>query len=139
MNNYAISIVVLITFSLTAAAQDIQTERVQFQRGASEATINAKIKGYQSVNYLLDTQQGQSMEVVLNTDNASNYFNIFAPGKKPGEDEAMFIGSTEGNRYAGTLPVNGDYSVQVFLMRNAARRDETANYTLKIEIAPRAH
>jgi hypothetical protein len=75
------------------------------------------------------------MVVVLNTDNASNHFNIFAPRKNRSEDEAMFIGSINGNRYGGTVSVNGDYTVQVFLMRNAARRDETAHYTLKLGFA----
>jgi len=73
------------------------------------------------------------MVVVLKTDNGSNYFNIFAPGKKPG-DEAMFIGSTLGDRYDGTLPADGKYTVQVYLMRNAARRNEKVNYTLEIGI-----
>jgi len=43
MKNFAISIVGLILFSLTAAAQEIRTERIQLQKGASEATTNAKI------------------------------------------------------------------------------------------------
>jgi hypothetical protein len=73
------------------------------------------------------------MVVALKTDNGGNYFNIFTPGKSPG-DEAMFIGSTQGRRYEGTLPADGEYTVQVFLMWNSARRNEMANYTLEIGI-----
>lgn len=35
---------------------------------------------------------------------------------------------------AGTLPVDGDYTVRVYLMRSAARRNETAEYTLTVGI-----
>ena len=40
--------------------------------------------------------------------------------------------STSGNEFEGTLPKSGDYKIRVYMMRNAARRDETANYRLKM-------
>lgn len=46
----------------------------------------------------------------------------------------MFIGSQQGNHFEGTLPADGEYTVQVYLMRNAARQNEKANYTLEIGI-----
>ncbi len=46
----------------------------------------------------------------------------------------MFIGSTEGNRFSGPLTASGRHTVQVYLMRNAARRGEVANYTLTIGV-----
>jgi len=46
----------------------------------------------------------------------------------------MFIGSTEGNRFSGTLTASGRHTVQVYLMRNAARRNEVANYTINIGV-----
>jgi len=73
--------------------------------------------------------------VTLDTDNASSYFNIFT---KSSGDEALFIGSIYGNSYEGKLPADGIYTVQVFLMRNAARRKEKANYTLGISISEAA-
>jgi len=124
---------VLVTLSMSAFAQDARDESVRFAPGTSGATIKETITGYQSVNYKLGAKAGQHMVVVLKTDNGSNYFNIFVPGKGPG-DEAMFIGSQQGGRYDGTLPADGEYTVQVYLMRNAARRNEKANYTLEIGI-----
>ena len=38
----------------------------------------------------------------------------------------MFVGSTSGNRFSGVLPTDGDYAIRVYLMRNAARRNESA-------------
>lgn len=127
----------LLAFLLCAgslSAQETRSERVQFERGESGATVKGRIKGDEAVHYLLGAKAGQSMVVILNTDHNANYFNIFAPGKKPGEDEAMFIGSTEGNRYEGELSADGDYMVQVYLMRSAARRGEVANYSLEVGI-----
>lgn len=120
-----------------ASAQEIRQERVSFAAGASSATLKGTVRGYQSVDYLLGAAAGQTMTVTLKTSNASNYFNVLPPGS----DEALFIGSTSGNTFTGTLPAKGDYTVRVYLMRNAARRDETAKYTLSVAIgeAPAAN
>ena len=118
-------------FSAPAWAEDTRTERVQFHKGANSATVQGTIKGYDSVDYVLGARKGQSMNVSISTDNTANYFNILAPGKT---DEAMFIGSTSGDQYEGTLPASGDYKVRVYLMRSAARRDEVAKYRLEMII-----
>jgi hypothetical protein len=123
----------LVTLSMPAFARDVRDESVRIAPGTISKTINETITGYQSVNYKLCAKAGQHMVVVLKTDNGGNYFNIFVPGKGPG-DEAKFIGSQQGGRYEGTLPTDGEYTVDVYLMRNAARRNEKANYTLEIGI-----
>lgn len=110
-----------------------KTEEVIFTPGTTGTSITSSIAGRQSKNYTLKAAAGQTMNVILSSDNTENYFNIYAPGKGPG-DEAMFTGSINGNRYTGTLPATGHYTIQVFMMRSAARRNETANYTLKLDI-----
>ncbi len=123
----------LLSFATFAVAGDDRDEKVRFAPGTSGTTIKATIIGRESVNYKLRAKAGQSLFVILNTSNGANYFNIYVPGKGPG-DAAMFIGATLGTRYEGTLPADGVYTVQVFLMRSAARRNEKASYTLEIEI-----
>ena len=113
-------------------ADDIRTEKVQFDAGESQATVEGSIKGYETVDYVLGASGGQTMTVNMQTDNLSSYFNILAPGEA---DVAFFVGSTSGNSYSGALPDSGDYKVRVYMMRNAARRDEVANYSLDIAIA----
>jgi hypothetical protein len=113
------------------AQDDIRKKQVKFEKGAAGETIKDQLKGYQIVDYLLGAKAGQSMTVILETDNPSNYFNVTAPGA----DTSIFIGSTSGNRFKGKLPKSGDYTVRVYLMRNAARRGETANYTINFNIA----
>jgi hypothetical protein len=110
----------------------VREKTVQFPKGQSGVVLKDHIKGYESVKYKLNAAAGQKMEITLKSSNASNYFNVQAPG----EDTAIFIGSTSGNHYSGVLPKKGDYIVDVYLMRNAARRNEVANYSIDFKIAP---
>jgi hypothetical protein len=112
-----------------------RTERVRFKTGATSITVKGRIKGYDTMHYLVGATAGQVMDVTLKTKNTSTYFNVFAPGKMPGQDEAMFIGDTGGDHFEGVLPDSGDYLIQVYLYRNAARKGETSKFNLKIGVA----
>lgn len=124
-----IAALVALMVSSALARDEIRTEKVHFQRGASSATINDKIKGYETVDYVLEASAGQQMNVSMATDNGASYFNILAPGEN---EVAMFVGSTSGNQFEGTLPKNGAYKIRVYMMRSAARREEVANYRLEM-------
>lgn len=113
-----------------ALAQANRTERVRFDKGATAKVIKGRVKGYASVNYLVGVRAGQSLSFTLTTSNTSNYMNITGPADR----EAMFIGSAAGNEFATDADMGGDYEVDVYLMRNAARRNETADYTLTISV-----
>ncbi|MBD3819594.1 hypothetical protein [Brevundimonas diminuta] len=128
---FAVAAAMTAVLALPAGAQDhSRTERVQFARGASSATLHGNLHGYDTVDYVLGARRGQTLNVRLQPTNASAYFNV----TRQGADEALFIGSTSGNQFSGQLPANGDYVVRVYLMRNAARRDEHANYTLTVGV-----
>jgi hypothetical protein len=114
------------------AADGIPTQPLRFAKGASSATIKGSIKGDGTIDYSVRAKAGQTMSVTLNTSNGSNYFNVLPPGSN---DVAIFIGSSGGNEWQGTLPSDGEYKLRVYLMRSAARRHETANYTLTVSIA----
>jgi hypothetical protein len=120
-----------------SVAQEIREERVNFKPGASSASVSGSIHGRETVDYVLGAKAGQTMTVTLKTGNTSTYFNVLPPGS----EAALFIGSTSGNDWTGTLPVDGDYRVRVYMMRNAARRNEAASYTLSVGItgAPASH
>ena len=127
----AISLAGGVFLGSTALAQDpVRRVDVSFASGTSGASYNDSITGYDSVEYFLSASGGQHMRVEMSTSNASNYFNVWPPGG----DTAIFVGSSSGDQFDGILPRSGEYRVQVFLMRNAARRNETANFTLKFAI-----
>jgi hypothetical protein len=123
----------LAVFGLAANAQEIRTQRVSFPPGAVSATYTGVITGRETVDYLLNAREGQAANISLATSNASANFSILAPGQT---EVAFFVGSTLGNQFEGRLPASGDYRIRVYLMRNAARRGETAEYRLEMIVAP---
>jgi hypothetical protein len=116
----------------TLAADGIESRPLQFAKGASSATVKGSLRGDKTIDYKLRAKAGQTMSVALKTSNSANYFNVLPPGST---GEAIFIGSTSGNDWTGPLPADGEYTVRVYLMRSAARRNETADYTLTVGIA----
>jgi hypothetical protein len=122
--------------SVSAAAQPAtpRQERVAFARGASSATVKGHVKGDADVDYLVRAAAGQTLSVSLKVSNRSNYFNVLPPGS---QDVAMHVGQT-GEAYTGMLPADGDYKVRVYLMRNAARRNEVSNYELTVTVTGQA-
>jgi hypothetical protein len=113
-----------------AAADAIRKETVQFAKGSSEATIKGRLQGDQTVDYRVRAGAGQTLAVALKGSNAQNYFNVMPPGSA---DVAMFVGQ-DGGRYKGVLPTDGDYTVRVYMLRPAARRNESSNYTLTVGV-----
>ena len=121
---------ILFATGETALAAD-RTETVKFAAGASSATKRGSIKGYDGIAYKLGASAGQVMQVLFSPSNRSCYFNVIAPGS----DEAVFNGSATGNEYSANLTRSGNYTVQVYMMRSAARRNETCKYSISFEIS----
>lgn len=133
MRNLMLAAAILAAATLTAVsthADDVRRETVRFSAGSSGATINAKLKGYDTVQYMLSVTAGQKMSVQLDSSNTSLYFNVTAPGV----EAALYNGSIDGNGTSITIPSSGKYLIDVYLMRNAARRGETASYTLTLYV-----
>ena len=112
----------------------IRQEKVQFAKGASSEVIKGQLKGDETVDYVVRAAAGQTLAVKLQETNPQNYFNVMPPDSK---GSAMFVGDT-GEDYSGVLPADGDYVVRVYLMRPAARRGESSNYTVTIEASGKA-
>jgi|GEM_PF-419574 len=120
----------LMASVLSAWAQDTRTVDVRFPRGSSGTTLSDTIVGYQTINYRIGVSAGQTMSVQLDTNNTSNYFNINAPGAS----ESVFNGSISGNSTNLRTTTSGNYIISVYLMRNAARRNEAANFDLTVYV-----
>jgi hypothetical protein len=122
---------VLIGTALASSAAEIRQETTAFRPGASSASIRGSIKGDETVDYRLEAKGGQTMVVDFKHSNRSAYFNVLPPGS----GDALFVGSSAGDRFDGALPSTGAYTIRVYLMRNAARRNEKADYTLSVKIS----
>lgn len=102
-----------------------RTVTVRFARGADSATQQGRIRGYDTVDYVLGARQGQRLTATLRATNSSTYFTVLPPG-----DPTAPEGGATTKSYSGVLTASGDWRVRVFLMRNAARRGERTDYTL---------
>jgi hypothetical protein len=115
---------------LAWGATDIRQKQVQFKERQTATTIRGKIKGRQIVDYRVEARAGQTLTVAFEPTNLAAYFNVLPPDS----ETALFIGSTTGNRFESVLPADGLYTIRVYLMRSAARRKETARYTLAVRL-----
>lgn len=125
--------------NLLVAQDDVRTVQLSLAAGASGATRSDTITGYESVLYQLGAEAGQRMTIRLEPSNLATYFNVYGPGSGPG-DAAIANASLTGelvpdlNVFDATLTQSGLYTVSVYMMRNAARRDEVSNYTISFGI-----
>jgi hypothetical protein len=126
----------MIVASLAIASPAFARETVRpvsFKPGATAGVARGVIRGDDDVTHTLALAQGQVLQLLLKASNRSCYFNVY----EPGQAEAVHIGSVAGNEFGQNPTKAGTYRLQVYLMRNAARRGETCRYSLSIEAAGR--
>ena len=122
--------IALLAVAIGSVNADDANRKVVFPKGATATTVAGKISGRDGVNHLIDSGAGQTMQILFAPSNRSCYINVFTPGAT----EAAHIGSSAGNEFGVEHTKAGTYRVQTYLMRNAARRNETCRYRLSIEI-----
>lgn len=136
MKTLLIATAIAVVASVPPSWAAIQTKPVQFKKGDSSTTITGSLKGDQTVDYTLRAKAGQTMSVSFKPSNDAAYFNVLPPGST---GEEIFVGSTSGSDWAGTLPADGEYKVRTYLMRSAARRNEATSFTLTVAITGGTH
>lgn len=120
----------LPTYAATKVATRV--EQIDFKSDSDTVKRSGSIKGQLTAQYRLSAKAGQILNVDLEPPNTCAYFNITAKGA----DFALFNSSVMGNHFLGPLPADGEYTVQVYLMCNAVRRKEVANYRLSLNLSP---
>ena len=122
----------LTIFALAVMAQAVKAGQHQVvfdpQSSTQRVEFEQQITGNEFNDYLVNGNAGDILNVTLTPSNLSNNFNILPVGSS----KAVFIGSIEGHYVKHQLAKDGDYIVRVYLMRNAARRNETSSYKLTI-------
>jgi uncharacterized protein YraI len=124
--------------SLTVAEAEMSRTHVDFA-GWTGTAIDGEIVGREFDRYELNAVAGDTLTVLLHSPNTATYFNVYAPGRGPG-DEALANSEMVGgpvrdiNEFSGVLPETGVYEVVVYMVRAAARRDEVAPYAIEIDL-----
>lgn len=113
----------------TSALSSDKTQPVEFPAGRSSVVLNGQIKGYDGIRYSFDAESAQTLTILFSPGNRSCYFSL----TEPESEEALFNGPITDNEYSGLVSKSGTHFIQVYLMRNAARRNETCRYSLTIK------
>jgi len=130
-----VALAVLAPLPAQAAGEPgAQRKAIQFAKGSSSSQVRGSIKGEADVEYTINARAGQTLAVAMSSTNGSLNFNINPPGSR----YAMFNSSGQGPKASVVLPADGTYSVVVYLMRNAARRNESASYKLDVAVTGQA-
>jgi hypothetical protein len=134
MKTIKISLVAVITVLLCVAiipASQAGSKNVTFGKGKSSTTISGKIKGDNTMDYLVRANAGQKLIVDIKGSKMVPYFNIMPPGST---GEAIYNGSMDGSHYEGVLDKDGDWIIRVYQMGDAKDANKTNSYKLKISI-----
>jgi hypothetical protein len=131
---FALAAVILIAaggpdLSLADGARQLSVVTVN---GESRVTIGDSLRGTQVLEYKLGIGPGQHVIMMLEAGDTTAAFNLMAPGRA----EAFFNSATQGNRFEADLVDAGTYTIRVYLLDDAARRNEPMDFTLKGEIRP---
>jgi uncharacterized protein YgiM (DUF1202 family) len=134
-------LVFLAFTALAVVAQTIETRiyRVTFPTGSTGTTIDDRVTGTETIIYRVNAKAGQVMQISLDSPRGTVTFDLYAPGRTVG-DTPLATGSSLGptvpavNRFQGSLPRSGDYSIAVRLARDAANRGDTSRFTLRLVI-----
>lgn len=140
-----LALAAILSFSSLARAEifDDRSFRMRLSSATSSAAAVNAIVGRGTASYLIAAEAGRQMKVDLRSTNASAHFNVYAPGRRPGDaalirSDIVGAGVSRINSASFSLPQSGDYTVQVFLNRNAARRGEVAAFTLSVSVTGKA-
>jgi len=133
------ALALLLAMTAGASAEiDLRREHVDFA-GWTGAAIDGEIVGRDFDRYELNAIAGDTMTIRLRTPHTVTYFNVYAPGKGPGDAALANSGMPGGavldlNEFSGTLSETGAYEIVVYMVRAAARRDEVAPYALEVDL-----
>jgi len=111
-------------------AQPIREQRLVVSVATPPVLVTDRIVGSEIVDYIVAGEQSQILSVDIMTSGASAYFNVTPTGAAA----ALFIGSTSGGVADVSLPASAEYTIRVYLMRSAARRNERSDYSLAVGI-----
>lgn len=135
MRNLLVALVVLtgagVLLPPSLQAQQRQTKRMTIPAGKTSVSATGSITGYQDIDYIVNAAAGQTMTVTLKTNKTSNYFLVYGPG----DAETAIYNSDAGEQtWKKTLDQGGDYTIRVYLYRNAARNNVKANFTVTVTV-----
>ena len=129
-------LVLLISASLSSAApiptaqksvprQPTVTQRINFAPGGTSATVSGQVDGTLVDTYLLNARANQYMQVVVTSPSGNVFLTVVSPFGSP-----LARAQNGAQSFSGTLPENGDYTLQV----SAPSGTPLTNYSLNVSV-----
>ena len=118
----------LVVLAVPSHAAGVRHRNVELKSGIAD--ITGSISGDRSIEYEFSSPGAQVVGIGLKTRHKMAYFDLLPAGS----EDPIFNGSVSGRNFLGELPAAGLYRVRVYLMRDAAHRQESASYTLSISL-----
>lgn len=114
-------------FLLCAMAQN---HELHFKTPHESKMISSSVQGYETRTYLFKAKAKQKISIEFHSKHGASYFN-FLPSSAI---TALYRSDISGQSMQMYIPQSGYYTLQVYLMRSAARRNEKAHFTLNITL-----
>ena len=108
---------------------------IEFPESKDNVSLKGRIQGREFVDYRFHGAAGQTLIAEMKASHSMNYFNLLPPDSP---DAAMYIGQTGGNRFEGMLPTDGNYTLRVYLMPSAGRRNASSSFDLDVALYGKA-
>lgn len=104
------------------AAAGVDEERIEFEAGTDNAVRDGNVDVGLTDRWILNATAGQVLDLTVDSADDNTVFTVFAP------DRTVLTTVSADSFWSGTLPANGDYSVEV------ASLGGPAYYMLKVWI-----
>ncbi len=127
-------LITFVTLSSTSVFAKIIENPIVFKKGSYGTNLKGTFKGDDEARYTLHAKAGQQLKFKIKSTKNLAYLNIYAPEDKPGSAEAILKGAIVGSTGEITLPETGQYTLQLYQMRNTARRGEIVNFDIELKI-----
>ena len=99
--------------------------------GDGATSREGTLRGREIVDYAITTGDGKLVRITLESNTRSLYFNLLPPGSN---EVAAFVGSRQGTVFEGMLTDQGAYTVRLYLMGAASDENQTATYSLEVDV-----
>jgi lipopolysaccharide export LptBFGC system permease protein LptF len=120
-----ITVIFLNPVAAIAETQQDKIQRINFARGAIQATVNGVIPPHSQHTYLVNAKAGQIMSVNVNSPNNKDHLTIYGV-----DGTVLTNGNMSGSsQWRGRLPITEDYIVKVTNPTNSSTK-----YTMTVVI-----
>jgi hypothetical protein len=122
----------IIAISLPMLAKELSlTKQLEFNFVNQEKNVVGILEGYNTKRYQIKAKSNQVLHVNMKSE--GTYFNVYSPYKTK-DDDALFVGKSQGNDFKGILSKDGLYIIQVYLKTDEAEKDVRRIFEIHIEL-----